>query len=401
MKNKMKNKMKKTISSMLAIATLTLTSCSGSDDSPVVNPNEVAIDAANFKGTLESGKEATLDASKVYYLTGSFIVKDGAKLTIPAGTVIKATENTDSEVRYIAVSQGAQIFINGTATNPVIMTSAKATPAKSDWGGLVICGKAPINTSATAGGTASAEVSDLTYGGSNSADNSGIIKYLRIEYTGYAYSATKEFNGLSLFGVGSGTTLEYVQANHNGDDGIEFFGGAVNGKYLVSTDSDDDSIDFADGWAGTGEYWYIKNTAKAGIEGSNNGQNGLATPLTNATLKNISIVKGTLPNSEHAIYLKEGAGKWAATNIYVSGDFAKGIKIISTGSSPDVPAIASVTDGTITFNPIQFANNTLTSTFVESEYTGSNTTYLTKGTNSGAGNGADAPTWAADWTVGL
>ena len=128
--------MKKIILSMLAIATLTLTSCSSSDDSPVVNPNEVAIDATNFKGTLDSGKEATLDASKVYYLTGSFIVKDGAKLTIPAGTVIKATENTDGVVRYIAVSQGAQIFINGTATNPVVMACAKATPAKSDCGGV-------------------------------------------------------------------------------------------------------------------------------------------------------------------------------------------------------------------------------------------------------------------------
>lgn len=386
--------MKKVILSMLAIATLTLTSCS-SEDSPAVNPNEVAIDAANFKGTLESGKEATLDPTKIYYLSGSFIVKDGAKLTIPAGTVIKATENTDGVVRYIGVSQGAQIFINGTATNPVVMTSGKASPAKSDWGGLVICGKAPINTSATAGGTASAEVSDLTYGGSNTADNSGIIKYLRIEYTGYAYSATKEFNGLSLFGVGSGTTLEYVQANHNGDDGIEFFGGTVNGKYLISTDSDDDAIDFADGWAGTGDSWYIKNTAKAGIEGSNNGQNGAATPMTNATLKNISIVKGTLANSEHAIYLKEGAGKWNATNIHIDGAFTKGIKISST----DVPAIASVTAGTVTFNPIQFSNTA--AGFVNSEYTGTNTTYLTVGNNTGAGNGAATPTWAANWTAGL
>jgi predicted secreted protein len=386
--------MKKIILSMLAIATLTLTSCN-SDNASTPNPNEVAIDATNFKGTLESGKEATLDASKTYYLTGSFIVKDGAKLTIPAGTVIKATENTDGAVRYIGVSQGAQIFINGTATNPVVMTSAKATPAKSDWGGLVICGKAPINTSATAGGTASAEVSDLTYGGSNTTDNSGIIKYLRIEYTGYAYSATKEFNGLSLFGVGSGTTLEYVHANHNGDDGIEFFGGTVNGKYLVSTDSDDDSIDFADGWAGTGEFWYIKNTAKAGIEGSNNGTNGAATPMTNATLKNISIVKGTLPNSEHALYIKEGGGKWTASNIYIDGAFTKGIKISST----DTPALASVTAGTITFNPIQFANTAVG--FVNSEYTGTNTTYITIGNNTGAGNGATAPSWTAGWTAGL
>lgn len=390
--------MKKLTLSMFAFATLFLTSC-GNDDEPTVdNPNQgqVSIDANNFKGTLESGQVATLDPSKTYFLTGSFTVKDGAKLTIPAGTTIKATANTDGIVRYIAVAQGGQIFVNGTSTNPVRMTSAKATPSKSDWGGLVICGKAPINTSATPGGTASAEVSELTYGGSNATDNSGVIKYLIIEYTGFAFNSTKEFNGLSLFGVGSGTTVEYVHANHNGDDGIEFFGGTVNGKYLISTDSDDDSIDFADGWAGTGEFWYIKNTAKAGIEGSNNGSNGAATPLTNATLKNISIVKGTLVNSEHALFVKEGGGKWNCQNIYVGGDFAKGIKISST----DAPANASVTAGNVTFNPIQF-DVTNPGSFVNSEYAGSNMTYLTIVNNTGAGNGAGVPTWSTSWTSGF
>jgi hypothetical protein len=387
--------MKKVFLSMLTLVTLTITSCSSNDVATETDPNVVSLDPTNFKGTLETGKEATLDASKVYYLTGAFIVKSGAKLTIPAGTVIKATENTDSTVRYIAVSQGGQIFINGTATNPVVMTSAKATPAKSDWGGLVICGKAPINTSATAGGTASAEVSDLTYGGSDPTDNSGVIRYLRIEYTGYAYTSTKEFNGLSLFGVGSGTTLEYVHANHNGDDGIEFFGGTVNGRYLVSTDSDDDSIDFADGWAGTGEFWYIKNTAKAGIEGSNNGTDGYATPMTNATLKNISIVMGTLPNSEHAIYLKEGAGRWTASNVYIDGAFTKGLKI----KSDDAAANANITNGNIKFNPIQFANTA--TGFLPSEYAGTNTTYFTVGANTGAGAGAAAPSWTTGWTAGL
>lgn len=391
--------MKKVILSMLALAALsfTFTSCSNDDDEPKkeeTGAGVVTIDPANFKGTLEKDQSATLDPSKTYFLTGSFIVKDGAKLTIPAGTVIKATENTDSKVRYIAISQGGQIFINGTAANPVIMTSAKATPAKSDWGGLVVCGKAPTNLSATAGGTAQAEVSDLTYGGSNTEDNSGVIRYLRIEYTGYAYNSSKEFNGLSLFGVGSKTTVEYVQANHNGDDGIEFFGGTVNGKYLIATDSDDDAIDFADGWAGTGEFWYIKNTAKAGIEGSNNAANGAEPRFTNATLKNISIIKGALANSEDALYIKEGGGKWTASNIYVDG-FSKGIKVLST----DAPSNARITEGSITFNPIQFANSA--AGFVNSDYTGTNTTYLTIGNNTGAGNGAGAPTWAAVWTTGL
>jgi hypothetical protein len=396
--------MKNLFLSILAITSITFTSCSEDDETKKVddpiNPNLVSLDPANFKGELLSGKEAVLDPTKVYLLTGKFVVQNGAKLTIPAGTVIKATVPEAAvpggpavEVRYIAVAQGGQIFINGTATNPVIMTSNAPTPAKSNWGGLVICGKAPINNTSV-GGTASAEVSELTYGGTVTNDNSGVIKYLRIEYTGFAYNSSKEFNGLTLFGVGSGTTVEYVHANHNGDDGIEFFGGTVNGKWLVSTDSDDDAIDFADGWAGTGQFWYIKDTAKAGIEGSNNGTNGLATPLTNATLKDISIVKGTLINSEHAIFIKEGGGKWNASNIFIDGAFAKGIKVNAT----DAPSIASITDGFITFNPILFPTS---SGFINSEYAGTNTSYLTIGTNTGAGSGATAPSWTTGWTTGL
>jgi hypothetical protein len=384
--------MKKLILSMLAFTALSLTSCSSDDSNG--NSSGIIIDENDFRGTLESGEEATLDPSKVYLLNGPFIIKDGAKLTIPAGTVIKATEVLTGDtngVRYIAVSQGGQIFINGTASNPVVMTSNKAVPSSSDWGGLVICGKANTNKGGSTGQTASAEVSELTYGGTVSNDNSGVIRYLRIEYSGYAYSSSKEFNGLSLFGVGSGTTIEYVQAYKNGDDGIEFFGGTVNGKYLISLDSEDDSIDFADGWAGVGEYWYIKNTAKAGIEGSNNGDNGVATPVTNATLKNISIIKGTGTASEHAMYVKEGGGKWNCQNIYVNG-FAKGIKISAT----DAPANASVTDGLVLFNPIQFVD-----TPILSEYTGANMNYITQGDNAGAGNGASTPSWAAGWTVGL
>lgn len=387
--------MKKLILSMLAIATLTFTSCS--DDNEENNNNGIILNENDLRGSLESGQEATLDPSKVYLLNGPFIVKAGAKLTIPAGTVIKATEALAGDtngVRYIAVAQGGQIFINGTASNPVVMTSNKAVPASSDWGGLVICGKADTNKGGSTGQTAQAEVSDLTYGGTVANDNSGVIKYLRLEYTGYAYNSTKEFNGLSLFGVGSGTTIEYVQAYKNGDDGIEFFGGTVNGKYLISLDSEDDAIDFADGWAGTGEYWYIKNTAKAGIEGSNNGDNGAATPVTNATLRNISIVKGTSAGSEHGMYIKEGGGKWNCQNIYIDG-FTKGIKI--KNSTEDPAANGFVDAGDVTFNPIYFG----TSVTQDSEYVGTNATYLTVGANTGAGNNELTPTWATGWTRGL
>lgn len=378
--------MKKLILSMLAIAALTFTSCSSDDTAK--STDTTVIDPTDFKGELATGETATLDAGTEYNLTGSFVVRDGATLTIPAGTVIKASGGTSA---YLAVAQGGKIFVNGTATNPVVMTSAKANPAAGDWGGVVICGRANTNKGGATGQTATAEVSDLTYGGSVANDNSGSIRYLRIEYTGAAFTNEKEFNGLSLFGVGSGTTVEYVQSFEGGDDGIEFFGGTVNGRYLVATGSQDDSIDFADGWAGTGEFWYIEGVAKAGIEGSNNGDNGAAMPTTTATLKNISIVKGDGAGSEGGLFIKEGGGKWTADNIYVSG-FALGINIKNVAGDP--VANAHVAAGEIKFNNIQFVGVTANSNFEGNMPVG----FITAGTATGAGNGAAVPTWTAGWT---
>ncbi|MDO6674223.1 hypothetical protein Q4517_01500 [Tenacibaculum sp. 1_MG-2023] len=328
--------------------------------------------------------DVSLKADVEYQLTSAFVVKEGGKLTIPAGTVIKATGGTSS---YIAVAQGGQIFINGEANNPVIMTSNSATPAAKDWGGLVICGKAPTNV----GSVATSEVAGLTYGGNTTDDSSGSIRYLRIEYTGASFNSSKEFNGLSLFGVGSGTTLEYVQSFEGGDDGIEFFGGTVNGKYLVSTNSGDDSIDFADGWAGTGEYWYISGSAKAGIEGSNNGDNGNATPVTTATLKNITVVG---PVTEGALYYKEGGGNFTIDNLYISG-VDLGVKAKST----DAEAGVRIENGDLKMTNIQFANNV--AGFALTDYTGTNQSFISEGTTTGAGNGADAPDWTNGWTKGL
>lgn len=323
----------------------------------------------------------TLDASLEYELTGAYTIMDGASLTIPAGTVIKATGGTAS---YIAVAQGGQIFINGTSSSPVVMTSGSSSPVAADWGGLVVCGKAPTNV----GSTATSEVADLTYGGNVSDDNSGSIRYLRIEYTGATFNSSKEFNGLSLFGVGSGTTVEYVQSFEGGDDGIEFFGGTVNGKYLVSTNSGDDSIDFADGWSGTGEYWYISGGAKAGIEGSNNGDNGDAAPVTNATLRNITVVG---PVTEGALYYKEGGGNFSIENFYTDG-INLGVKVKST----DAEAAVRIEAGDLVMTNVEFANST--TGFVITDYTGANQSFVTEGTTTGAGNGADVPDWATGWT---
>ena len=250
----MKKSLFKAFSMALLASAAVLTSCSSDDGNNNGPSSTFVLDANNFKGTINDG-EVVLKTGVTYKLSGKLVVANGAKLTIEPGAIIEATarpDNSTEDIRYIAVAQGGQIFVNGTATNPVVMTSSVKSPGK--WGGLVICGKAPINK----GATASAEVSDLTYGGTLANDNSGSIRYLRIEYSGYAYNSEKEFNGLSLFGVGSGTTIEYVQVHEGADDGIEFFGGTVNTKYLISTSNEDDSFDWTEGWNGTNENWYGK-----------------------------------------------------------------------------------------------------------------------------------------------
>lgn len=382
--------MKKLVLSILAIAALSFTSCSRDDDSNDTT-NVVVFDPTNFQGTLTSGQTLTLDPTTTYKLTGPLVVEEGASITFPAGTRVEASGGTSA---YIAISQGAYIYVNGTSTNPVVLTSASSSPAQSDWGGLVICGKAYTNKGGSNGESALAEVSNLTYGGSDNSDSSGVIRYLRVEYTGAAFSSDKEFNGVSLFAVGSGTVFENVEAYMSGDDGIEFFGGAVNAKNIVIINAQDDGLDFADGFSGSFENVFIKDIEKAGVEGSNNGDNFSATPTTDATLMNFTIVKGSLAGSEHGMYLKEGAGYWACSNIYIDG-FTKGLKI--KDANTDATSNENIDNGFITFDPIYFGSSITT----QSEYTGTNTTYIVEGANDGAGNGADMPSWASGWTVGF
>lgn len=387
---------------MIMIVSATFVISCGSDDKtdPIMtcgdgiqNGDETGIDcggsicepcAANTILEGDVTGEVVLDAALEYQLASAYVVRDGGALTIPAGTVIKATGGTSA---YIAVAQGGKIYVQGTADKPVVMTSGASSPAPANWGGLVVCGKAPTNV----GATATSEVADLTYGGTIENDSSGSIRYLRLEYTGANFTPDKEFNGLSLFGVGSGTTLEYVQSYEGSDDGIEFFGGTVNGKYLVSTNSQDDGIDFADGWNGNGEYWYISGTAKAGIEGSNNGDNGDATPVTNTSLKNISVVG---PVSEGALYFKEGGGNFTVENFYIAS-VNLGVKV----KSSDAAAGARIETGDLVMTNVQFANNT--ADFTYTDYTGATQDFIKEGITSGAGNGAAAPDWTADWTRGL
>lgn len=194
----------------------------------------------------------TLDASLDYVLNSSYIVQDGGKLIIPAGTKITARDGGTGV--YIAVLKGGEIDIQGTSTNPVVIASASASPG--DWGGLTICGDATT----TAGVDATAEVGGFIYGGTNDTDNSGSIKYLVLKGTGAQINSESQYNGLSLYAVGSETVIDYVSVINGDDDGVEFFGGTVSASNLYLENNSDDSIDWTEGWNGTVDNAYISHT---------------------------------------------------------------------------------------------------------------------------------------------
>lgn len=389
--------MKNSISKLTGLALLSVlaftTSCSSDDEgSGGKHTSTFVVEQDNLKGTITDGN-TILEAGKTYKLTGKLQVNDGASLTIEAGARIEATNVTSStpEIRYIAVAQGGKIFVQGTSSNPVVMTADTQSPGA--WGGVVICGYAPINKATSA----SAEVSDLTYGGTDTADNSGSIKYLRIEYSGYAYNSEKEFNGLSLFGVGSGTTIEYVQSYEGSDDAFEWFGGTVNAKYLVAINTNpnsvaDDIFDWTEGWTGTGEYWYGKRTngGNRGIEADNNSSNHGATPISNPTIKNLTLVGSgsSIGGEDQAIKLRVGT-KGQFDNVVIS-NWTRGFDV---QGAPDLSA--GYVGNELKATNVRFENVTeLTNSTAEGIYTES-------ATATGAGNGAGKPSWAEGWTVGF
>ncbi|EGV43778.1 hypothetical protein BZARG_1215 [Bizionia argentinensis JUB59] len=400
----MKNSISKFLSLAVFAAVALITSCSSDDDGTFdeVDPSaSFVLNRDDFKGELNSGDEVILE-SGTYKLTGKLIVNDGAILIIKEGVKVEATTVSDATdfaaVRFIAVAKGGKIDVQGTATNPVVMTSSNKTPGA--WGGLVVCGKAPINK----GVTASAEVSDLEYGGTEPEDNSGTIKYLRLEYTGFAYNSDKEFNGLSLFGVGNGTTIEYVQSYEGSDDAFEWFGGTVNANYLVAfnshTEVGDDLFDWTQGWTGNGENWYGKrtNAGNRGIEADNNSNNHLATPISNPTIKNITLVGiGETDTSSETQAVKLRVGTKATFDNVVLSNWKTGFDIQHTES------IGYVVNGSLIATNVKFDNVTTKSTGKDTAGAAVDVSafYTEDATATGAGNGAQKPTWANGWTLGL
>jgi hypothetical protein len=371
--------MKKTVLGLLSILVLlaTTTSCKKDEENKTM-----PIDPDNFQGEISSIE--TLDASKTYKLTGFLEVVDGGQLIIPAGTLIEGIGGTSAA---IVVAQGGKIFVNGTKENPVVMTSGLAVKQRGDWGGLVICGKAPCNS-----GGGISEVGDRPYGGNIANDNSGTIRYLRIEYSGAAFNSEKEYNGLSLFGVGSGTTIEYVQVHQNADDGFEFYGGNVNANYMVSSHIEDDMFDWTEGWSGQGNYWFGKNDqgyGNRGFEGDNWETNNSATPYSSPILKNITLIgSGDQGPEPQGMELRRGT----------KGDFDN---VVLKNWKIGIRVSGDISQGFLN-NGLKVTNVKFVDCATETSIGTGNAAGITTNSEAiGAGAGANVPDWAKGWTIGL
>ena len=212
-----------------------------------------------LSGSIAANRTLTPDTN--YVLRGFVYVNSGATLTINAGTRIVG--DTTALGSALFVLRGAQIVANGTAAAPVVFTSQRSAGNRSpgDWGGLVIVGNARANRTGNVivegsnGSVVGASSTGTVYtGGTVDTDNSGTLRYVRVEFAGYATLTDAELNSFTFAAVGSGTTVEYVQALAGLDDNFEWFGGAVNGKYLVSYESGDDHFDGSEGYRGLNQF---------------------------------------------------------------------------------------------------------------------------------------------------
>lgn len=388
--------MKKQIILGLALVSMVF-SCSTDDTSDIVINDNSVTNNNSGGGTTDpqtiflSGtytEDLTLDANNTYKINGSLIMASGTTLTIPACMTIEALAS-GADV-YVAISQGAKIVANGTQDCPIVFTSDAANPAAGDWGGLILLGRAPIN-SVTGTNTATSEIASLPYGGNVADDNSGSLNYVRVEYSGGAADGQSENNGISFYGVGNGTDVNYIQAYAGKDDGIEFFGGTVNANYISVINAEDDSVDWTEGYSGTLTNVYIANRASddKAIEAD-----GYNTDFSNATgvfskpnINNLTIVGEGSGSSSEAIRLRAGT-QGIFTNVHITG-YAEGFDLDDTDTGNGVVSDdLQVTDVTFVDVTLKMKNDTTVSFTDADFYTGE-----------GNGTGTDYATWGAGWTV--
>lgn len=274
----------------------------------------------------EYTEDVLLTADYTYVLDGGVFIGDGTTentLTIEPGVIIYGETSTKG---FLTIRRNANIEAVGTAEAPIVFTSPQAvgSRARSDWGGLIINGNAPINNCFDGEEQlpceAEGEGGTGLYGGVDSADSSGTLKYVRVEFGGIEISTENEVNGIAFQGVGSGTTVDYIQVHMNKDDGVEFFGGTVNVSHVVLTGNGDDSFDVTDGWTGSATDIYVEHIegfeSDRGFEMDNSGDQNDATPRSAPLISNVLMVGAS--TGDTGMLFREGlAGDFS--NIQITG----------------------------------------------------------------------------------
>jgi hypothetical protein len=345
--------MKKLLGIILVLGLFSCKKELGGTDIPINVPTTTTL-TGNINTT------TTLTSDKVWTLKGYVYVTDGAKLIIQPGTTIVSDI---SEKGALCIERGAQIIAEGTATKPIIFTSGKIAGERTpgDWGGIVILGRAKTNR--TSEPTIEGGIG-RPYGGTNDLDNSGVLKYVRIEYAGIAAMPNSEINALTLGGVGSGTIIENVQTIYANDDAFEFFGGTVNAKNLYAFATADDDYDFDFGYTGTitngvskRDSQFVDNgDAGNGVECDNDGTGSPATPYTHPKLFNMILVGPNVSTAlaNHNLGLRfRRATQFTMKNSIIWGWMKGGLSLESNETAQFVKDGVSVFENNSvgTFNP--------------------------------------------------
>jgi hypothetical protein len=389
---------------LVLFASLTIFGCSkdlGGDVAPVNVPTSTTL-SGNITST------TTLTSDKEWVLKGYVYVTDGAKLIIQPGTTIKSDI---SEKGALCIERGAQIVAEGTAAKPIIFTSGRPVGERTpgDWGGIVILGRAKTNRTSEPtieGGIGRA------FGGTNDLDNSGILKYVRIEYAGIAAMPNSEINALTLGGVGSGTTIENVQTIYANDDAFEFFGGTVNAKNLYAYGTADDDFDFDFGYRGKvsnsvskRDPQFVDNgDAGNGVECDNDGTGSTAEPFTHPILDNMILVGpndvASLPNHNLAMRWRR-ATQFEVYNSTIIGYMKGGFSMESNETAQFYKdGVSKFQNNKIgSFNSVNFiskATTIITSDLVKTKALSEGNTEITL--TAAEIETLSKPTWTNGWT---
>ncbi len=383
--------MKKYILLLASISALAIIGCrkietDGEIQVVVVNgggSNPTTGETITLQGRINA--DTVLRKKNTYILKGLVYMVGNHTMTVEAGTTIKG-QFTGADVAALIITRGSKIIAIGTPSEPIVFTSASPNPQSGDWGGIVLCGKAPVNTTFNSivglyqveGGIDNANGDGLA--GSGDAlvptpvptDNSGTLQYVRIEWAGYAYQPDKEINSLTLAAVGSGTTIDHIEVTYAKDDAYEWFGGTVNCKFLIAYKTLDDDFDTDNGYSGKVQFGLIirdsllaDGSRSEAFESDNNSSGSTAGPKTSAIFSNVTAIgpRATLTNFGNSLF-RSGTHIRRNTALSIFNTIIMGWPVgVEVDATTGTSTALNIEDSSLRLRNITLAGNTVNTKF--------------------------------------